>query len=232
VRSLAPEELHRTVRNPMARHTPTETPASQAVPVLAAPPSARSVSTALGASSASRGDEDSRTSFAVRWPSWPVPAALAAQEAGGISSYAKNQPTTNRPEGTRLGPSVEVEPAKSQQSPSEAAFNPTMFTGAFAITLVLGAALLKVARRLKKQDQWRTGPGWLDGYQQLRSDLGDTAGCRSELRNRPGHKATRTDPADLKAGLQQLVRDLRRAEGGNQAVRPHREGRYPALAAP
>jgi hypothetical protein len=60
---------------------------------------------------------------------------------------------------------------------------------------------VKVARRLKKQDHWSAEAGWLDTRRQLRSDLAGTAGCRSELRNRPGYKATPTDPADIKAGL-------------------------------
>ena len=67
VRLLAPEESHRPARNPKA-HTPTET--AVPTPAQATPTPVTSAPMALGASTASWGDGNSRlTDFAVRWPS-------------------------------------------------------------------------------------------------------------------------------------------------------------------
>jgi hypothetical protein len=91
-----------------------------------------------------------------------------------------------------------------------------VFSGVLAIALMLSAGIVTLARRFNKQDCSRTAAGWLDAYQQLRADLPEIADRRSEPMSRPNgsnlKKATPTDPACLKAGLQQLVRDLRRAE--------------------
>ena len=73
VRLLTPEELHRPARNPKGQRTPTETALAtpaQATPVQVAPAAVTSTPMALGASTASWGDGNSRwTDFVVRWPS-------------------------------------------------------------------------------------------------------------------------------------------------------------------
>jgi hypothetical protein len=51
-----------------------------------------------------------------------------------------------------------------QEEPSEAAFSPTMFTGALAFALMLSGTILQLARRLRKQDRSGTAAGWLDAY--------------------------------------------------------------------
>jgi hypothetical protein len=101
-----------------------------------------------------------------------------------------------------------------QEEASEAAFSPTMFTGVFAVALMLSGTILQLARRLRKQDGSGRASGWLDAYHQLRDEAA-ASGRKSAPGSRPdrvGRSAKTADPADLGAGLQQLVRDLRRAE--------------------
>jgi hypothetical protein len=88
-----------------------------------------------------------------------------------------------------------------------------MFTGVLAVALMLSGTILQLARRLRKEDRGRTA-GWLDAYHQLRDDVADREQT-SAAGSRPdgvGWSAKTTNPGDIGAGLQQLVRDLRRAE--------------------
>jgi len=213
VHSVAREESHRPARNPKAQHSLTETalpsPAqatpAQVAPAPVAPMSVTPAPMALGASTAFWSDEKSRlTDFAVSWPSMQLPAALDARESG-----------TMRGDGpTRSVSSAGVQLAKIQEPPSEAAFSPTMFTGVLAVALMLSGTILQLARRLRKEDGSDTAAGWLDAYHQLLDGAADT-GRKSAAGNRPdgvGLSAKTTNPGDLGAGLQQLVRDLRGAE--------------------
>ena len=160
---------------------------------------------ALGASAASGSNEKSRlTDFAVPWSSMPLPAALDARESGTMKSYGP----------ARSASSAGVQLAEMQEEASEAAFSPTMFTGVLAVALMLSGTILQLARRLRKQDRSGTAAGWLDAYHQLRDEAADTGGksAAASRLDRVGWSAKTADQADLGAGLQQLVRDLRRAE--------------------
>ena len=223
VRSVAREESHRPARNPKAQHSLTETALpspAQATPAPAAPAQVTPAPMALGASTTSGSDKTSRlTDFAVPWPSMPLPAALDARESGTMKSDGP----------TRSASSAGVQLAKIQEEPSEAAFSPTMFTGVLAVALMLSGTTLQLARRLRKQDRSGTAAGWLDAYHQLRDEAADS-GRKSAAGSRPdggGWSAKTTDPADLGAGLQQLVRDLRRAEAETEPRRRFEpDGRY------
>jgi hypothetical protein len=97
-----------------------------------------------------------------------------------------------------------------------------MFTGVLAVALMLSGTILQLARRLRKEDCSGTAAGWLDAYHQLLSDEAADSGRKSAAGSRPdraGWSAKTADPADLGAGLQQLVRDLRRAEAGPEPRR-------------
>lgn len=137
---------------------------------------------------------------------------------------------TERPEAAQPALAAAVKRAELQQPPSEAAFIPTMLTGTLAITLLLSAAIVKLARRLNKHNAWRTAPAWLDAYRQLRAD--PAAGSRAPPvpapvppapAQQPGglrwRSAKRTEAANLKANLQQLLCDLRRAEAESEPPR-------------
>ena len=155
----------------------------------------------------------------MSWPSMQLPAALDARESGTMRSDGA----------TRSVSSAGVQLAKIQEPPSEAAFSPTMFTGVLAVALMLSGTILQLARRLRKEDCSGTAAGWLDAYHQLLDDPADS-GRKSTAGNRPdgiGLSAKTTNPGDLGAGLQQLVRDLRGAEaetGPRRRFQP--DGRY------
>jgi hypothetical protein len=218
-RLAASEESHRPARKPKAHifaETAPSTPA-QATPAEVAPaPMARGLSTPTWV------DENSRlTGFAVPWASMPVPAALDARGSGAMSSHDQIRAATDATEPVRSARTAQGRPAEPPKPPSEAAFSPTMFTGGLAIALALSGAILQLTRRLNKQDRLRTAAACLDAYRQLRADVADTA-WRSAPGDRPdgiGGSAQATDPADLGAGLQQLVRDLRRGEAETESLR-------------
>jgi hypothetical protein len=131
-----------------------------------------------------------------------------------MASDAKDRAATDRPEKIQPTPEAVVKRAEVQRPPSEAAFIPTMLTGTLAVVLLLLGAIVKLARGLNKQDAWRTPAGWFDAYRQLRADPG--AGFTAVPAKEPGgllsRRAKRSDAANLKANLQQLLRDLRSAE--------------------
>jgi hypothetical protein len=94
---------------------------------------------------------------------------------------------------------------------------------------MLSGTILQLARRLRKQDRSGTAAAWLDAYHKLRDEAADTGG-KSAAGSRPdsvGWSAKTADPADLGAGLQQLVRDLRRTEAETEPRRRFEpDGRY------
>jgi hypothetical protein len=234
VRSVAPRQSDRRARRWTAQHAPAEaalsTPRATPAQVVPTPPTYAPM--ALGTSATPGGDDNSRFTDFVSWPSPPISRALETRETSAMSTYKKNRVAADRLEPSRSAPFAEVNRVEPIDLPSEAAFSPTVFTGALAIALMLSAAIVTLARRFNKRDRSRTAAGWLNAYQQLRADLTDTAGHRSEPTSRPNgsisKRPTPTDTDCVKAGLHQLVRDLRRAE--MQAKPRHRleqEDRYP-----
>ena len=217
--SVAPQKQERRARHLRTQHASIESDlgTGQTTPAQVTPAPATSVPKILASSGTLSGDRNLRfTDFTVPWPSLPISPAPEARESSATSSYAKNHVAADSPAPTRSMPRAEGQRAQPIEVPSEAAFSPTVFGGALAIALMLSAAIVTFARRFTKQDQTRQAAGWLEAYHQLRGDLTETTERRSEPISRPVRfipkRATPAQPTGFEAGLEQLVRDLRRAE--------------------
>jgi len=94
----------------------------------------------------------------------------------------------------------------------EAAFSLSVFTAALAIALLLSGAILKLACRANTQDRRRTAETWLQAFHQLRTNLAERTGRRSDPRM-PDNSVSKSPPSvpadDLESGLRDLICDLR-----------------------
>jgi hypothetical protein len=162
------------------------------------------------------------TDFAVRWRALPLASALNPRGPVRMSD-AKDRAATDRPQPRQPALPAAANGAELQRPPSEAAFIPTMLTGTLALLLLLSGAILKLPRYLNSGSPWRTAAGWLEAYRQLRAHSAENAGRRAQRAQESGglrsRRVTRTDAANLKADLQRLLRDLRRADAESQPPR-------------
>jgi hypothetical protein len=231
-RSAALDESHAPAHSPKPRHargeaaapTPVQTTSSQTTSAQAAAAPAPATPLAPGASTAPwDSDNASVPDFAVRWRVVPLASALNARGPDRMMSDAKDRVATDRPQARQPTPSTAAKGAELQRTPSEAAFIPTMLTGTLALLLLLLGAISKLARYLNTGKPWHTAAGWLEANHQPRVDRAEKAGPRAEPAKEPtglrSRRATRTDAAHLKADLQQLLRDLRRAEAESEPPR-------------
>jgi hypothetical protein len=157
----------------------------------------------------------------VRWPS-VLSAAIEARESSRMSSRAKDDVAGDRPAPKRSAPPAEVQRAELQGRRSEAASTAPMLSGALTIALLLAGAILKLAGWLNKLDRWRTAAGWLEAYHQVRAVVAKKTGRQWKRGDRPDSaaaKKTRPSEPDHLTGLQQLIRDLRRAEAETKPQR-------------
>jgi len=107
-----------------------------------------------------------------------------------------------------------------QEFRSKAAFSFGVFTGAFAIGMLLFGMLLKLARRANTPDRRRTAEARLQAFHQRRTNLAQRAGSRSDPRM-PENSVSKSPPIvpadDLESGLRNLVCDLCPTEVAGEA---------------
>jgi hypothetical protein len=239
-RSAVPESVSRT----SLAAPKTQRPAAadikgprtdEATVAEASPAATSSLQVAPAQTAASRpslgptGEPSAQTQVAVRWPDPPFPPAIGVHEPGSTNtSYAKEAAAVD----VLDAPSAAIpEPAsvRGSNGPGPVRLSATAITSTLALALFLATVILKFARRTH---EWEA---WFRDYWEFSLRFGFTSWCRklaaaflemtaSKLRTESAHHDSapqtvmRADsPHDFKAGLQQLMRDLRRAEAATEA---------------
>jgi len=126
-----------------------------------------------------------------------------------LSSYAENRAAAEAPQPMRARAGAAE---RKRAVRREAAFSLSVFTAALAIALLLSGAILKLACRANTQDRRRTAETWLQAFHQLRTNLAERTGRRSDPRM-PDNSVSKSPPSvpadDLESGLRDLICDLR-----------------------